>query len=125
MVGDRLKEIRNYFDLSQLEFANKLMLNKSSISLFENNKRDLSQRTFISICETFNIDELWLKTGQGTMFPEGSENLILLNSIVEALNVDDINILNAIRKLISLTPDEINAINNVMDQFSSVKKEGK
>lgn len=117
MIGDQLKKLRKHFNLSQQDLADRLLLNKSSISLFENNKRDLSQRTLTSICEEFNVTEIWLRTGDGEMFQSESENLSLLNNIIQELNLSDISLLSSINKLIMLSEDELKAIDGVLDQF--------
>ncbi len=66
-MNSRIKKLRNFLGLTQLEFASKIGL-KSSISEIENNKAPITERTIISICSVFNVNENWLRTGQGEMF---------------------------------------------------------
>lgn len=41
---------------------------RSSISEIENGKAPITERTIISICSKFNVNENWLRNGQGEMF---------------------------------------------------------
>lgn len=66
-MNTRIKELRNYLKLSQREFGNAIGL-RSSISEIENGKAPITERTIIAICSKFNVNENWLKSGEGDMF---------------------------------------------------------
>lgn len=72
----RIKQIRQFFGLSQTQFAK--MLNKSVgfVSTVETGRCGLSERTIDDICSTFGIDRNWLLTGEGDMFLPGNEKSI-------------------------------------------------
>ncbi|MDU2672616.1 MAG: helix-turn-helix transcriptional regulator [Clostridium sp.] len=66
MVNDNIKNLReNILNLSQDNFAKKIGLQRNTISLIENGKRNPSDRTIKDICKTFNVNENWLLTGNG------------------------------------------------------------
>ena len=67
-IIERIKHIRKELKLSQEEFATSLNLKRNSISLIETGKRKPSERTLNDICEKLNINQLWLKTGEGSMY---------------------------------------------------------
>ena len=62
---ERLIKIRKNENLSQSDFAKRLDLSRNFISLVENGNRELSDRTLRDICKEFNINENWLRTGEG------------------------------------------------------------
>lgn len=66
-MNTRIKELRNYLKLTQKEFGLKIGL-KSSISEIENGNAPITERTIISICSKFNVNESWLRYGKGEMF---------------------------------------------------------
>lgn len=66
-MNTRIKELRNYLKLSQREFGAKIGL-RSSISEIENGYAPITERTIISICAKFNVNETWLRSGKGEMF---------------------------------------------------------
>ena len=66
-MNSRIKELRNYLNLNQKDFGSSIGL-RSSISEIENGKAPITERTIIAICSKFNVNEEWLKTGEGEMF---------------------------------------------------------
>jgi len=62
-VSDRIKKIRDSKNLSQDSFASTLGLQRNSISLIENGKRNASERTIDDICREFNANKDWLLNG--------------------------------------------------------------
>lgn len=73
----RIAYIRNENNLKQEVFAEKIGLTKNFISLVETGKRIPSDRTIKDICREFNINEEWLRTGEGEMYAEDSRNVEL------------------------------------------------
>lgn len=67
MLKDRVREIRNYFGLSQAQFA--LRVNKSPgfISLVETGRSNMSGEVIKRICSVYGVNEKWLLEGKGTM----------------------------------------------------------
>jgi transcriptional regulator with XRE-family HTH domain len=72
-MNERIRKIRKYFKLSQDEFGSKLGVTNAAISRIENGDRSVTDQLFISICREFNINENWLRTGDGEMFIEFPE----------------------------------------------------
>ncbi|GLC87978.1 helix-turn-helix domain-containing protein [Lysinibacillus piscis] len=64
----RIKEIRNALNMNQAEFAQHLGLGQSTLAMIEVGKRTFSDKHIKIICATFNINEAWLRTGEGEMF---------------------------------------------------------
>ncbi len=104
MINERLKEIRETLKLSQSEFAKKLNLQRNSISLVENGKRNLSDRTIQDICNKFNVNEEWLRDGIGEMFCQDEKSIV--NELVVKYNLDDI-VKSCLDVLVTLEPEEI------------------
>lgn len=66
-MNTRIKELRKALNLSQKDFGIQIGL-RSSISEIENKKAPITERTIIAICNIFNVNEEWLRTGSGEMF---------------------------------------------------------
>lgn len=64
----RIKELRKILKLTQPEFAQKLNLSGNFIFLIEKGERKPSDRTIADICRIFNVNENWLRTGEGEKF---------------------------------------------------------
>lgn len=68
--GERIRAIRNHFDLTLEKFGERIGMKKSSLSQLENGVNSLTEQTLKSICREFNVNETWLRTGNGEMFNE-------------------------------------------------------
>ena len=66
-IGERLKRIRKESGLNQTEFGARINLSQTTIGLYESDNRVVTDRAISQICATFNINERWLKTGEGEM----------------------------------------------------------
>lgn len=69
-MNNRIKEIRKYMGETQEEFARKLGLSRNYIGLIEIGKRVPSDRTISDICRVYDVNENWLRTGEGEMLRE-------------------------------------------------------
>lgn len=72
-MGERIKALRKAANLTQQEFAERIGLTKNFISLVETGSRIPSERTISDICREFDVNETWLRTGEGDMFVEVPE----------------------------------------------------
>lgn len=66
-MNERIKQVRQSAGLTQLQFAERLGLSRNFIAMMETGGRDPSDRTISDICREFNINEDWLRTGNGEM----------------------------------------------------------
>ena len=67
-MNQRIKQLRRSLDLTQQDFAERIGLKQNSIALIESGKRNISNQAVLSICREFNVNETWLRTGEGEMF---------------------------------------------------------
>lgn len=102
-ITDRVIEVRKENNLSQAEFANKLGLQRTIISLCENGKRDFSERTLRDICSCFDINYDWLKNGIGEKNNNISDSVILL--LAKEFDLDEIDV-EIIKGYINMSPIE-------------------
>ena len=72
--GERVKEVRKSLNLTMEQFGNKLGVTKVAISNIEIEKRNLTEQMSRAICREFNVSEEWLKTGEGEMYQQLSED---------------------------------------------------
>ena len=70
--GFRVAQIRKKFELTQAEFAEKIGLKFSAISMIELGKIQLKNRNLMLICHAFGVNEAWLRDGVGEMIDDMS-----------------------------------------------------
>lgn len=63
--GERVKQIRKDNKLTLEKFGEKVGVTKQTISRIENGINSLTDQMVISICREFDINEEWLRTGEG------------------------------------------------------------
>lgn len=69
-MNERLKQLRKVLDLTQQEFADKIGSKRNTIAKYETNTNVPSAAVISLICREFNVNEEWLRTGNGNMFVE-------------------------------------------------------
>lgn len=69
MIQERVKALRKHFDLSQAEFGKQLGVSRDVISNLEYGRVAVSDLIINMICAKFGVNEQWLRTGEGEMFP--------------------------------------------------------
>ena len=69
-MKERFKMIRNALKLSQDEFGEKLGLTRGAIANVELGRTEANPLFISLVCSTFNVNETWLRTGEGEMFNE-------------------------------------------------------
>lgn len=67
-IGERVKKLRKQVNLTQQAFADRLNLKRNTVGSYEVNVVEPSDRTISDICREFNVNETWLRTGEGEMF---------------------------------------------------------
>jgi len=67
IMEHRIKMVRKYLHLTQTEFGEKIGVKGNTITGYENGLRTPSDAVIKSICREFNINEAWLRTGEGAM----------------------------------------------------------
>lgn len=75
-MNSRLKILREHFGVTQAEFAKMLGVGQSTLAMMEVSKRPISERHIKSICAILNVNEEWLRTGQGEMLIQNADSLI-------------------------------------------------
>ena len=78
LTEQRLKELRKALHLTQQDFALRLGISRNNIATYEIGKSRPGDAVMALICKTFNVNETWLRTGEGEMFaPVDPENQLM------------------------------------------------
>lgn len=66
-MNERLKLLRKTLHLNQTAFGQRIGLNQSTIAGYESGNSPPAS-TIIAICREYNVNESWLRSGNGEMF---------------------------------------------------------
>lgn len=67
-MNERIKELRKTLGLTLEKFGAQLGVGKTAISSIEHGVNNVTDQMIKSICREFNVDYIWLTTGEGEMF---------------------------------------------------------
>ena len=74
-MNERLKELRKeHLHLTLEKFGEPLGVKHAALSHLENGKNKLTDQMILSICRTYNVNEEWLRTGNGPVFQDLPED---------------------------------------------------
>lgn len=88
-MKEQLKKLRKTLDLTQQEFADKLKVPRNTIGGYEVGKSNPSDAAVNNICNIFNVNEEWLRTGNGEMFIELTRDEQIEHFVGDALKSED------------------------------------
>lgn len=66
-MNERIKKIRTSANLTQQEFADRIGVSRGALANYEVNRNEPIDAVITLICREFNINEHWLRTGEGEM----------------------------------------------------------
>lgn len=87
-MNERIKKVRKALDLTQQKFAERIGSTANVITNYETGKRNPSSSVINNICKTFNVNETWLRTGEGEMFVQLSMDEEIASFIGDALSTE-------------------------------------
>lgn len=97
---ERIKCLRNELELKQDDFGKKLNLTKFAISNYENGRTGVPDRVISDICREFDVNETWLRTGDGEMFERLTDQQKVMKYTAMLLKDKESLVANAIKNFI-------------------------
>lgn len=131
MIGKRIRELRKCSSVnkSQADFASAIGLKPGIIGAYENGTRSVSDRTIADIVRVYGVNESWLRTGEGDMFPvpcesSGDEFAEYAKKLLESHDEVDEWTKQIIVRWCKLTPERQRIfIHVLMDLFADDEKQ--
>ena len=82
-INERIREVREYLKLSRNDFGERLGMSGDSINNLERGRVVIKDFIIKLISQEFNVDENWLRTGEGSMFIlELDEDTVLVEQLL-------------------------------------------
>lgn len=108
-MNERIKELRKTLGLSGEKFGESLGLTKMAISNIENGRYNVTDQTIKFICLSYNVNENWLRTGDGSMFNQSCDGFF--SDLKKQYSLTDFQI-NLVKNYLDLTDKERASIDN-------------
>lgn len=88
-MHSRIHDIRKSLGLSQSDFGARIGLSRDSIANIEGNRTEIKDVVIKLICREFNIDEEWLRTGEGEMYSPQTRNQEIIEFANQVMAEED------------------------------------
>ena len=98
-ISDRISQCITATGLTKTAFSQKIGLTQAYISALSIGRKIPSDRTIADICREFNVNETWLRTGEGEMFQKTLDTMA--GKLAREYGLDDLGcqIMSAYLKL--------------------------
>ncbi|GLC88652.1 helix-turn-helix domain-containing protein [Lysinibacillus piscis] len=121
-INDRVRMIRNHLNMTQTDFGEKVAITQNHLSGVEVGRREVSERLLKLICNEFNVNEEWLRTGEGEMFLKLSDEHEIGKLLATITKRDDEMLQNAMKNLTELSMDDLKIVNRIVESLLEKEK---
>ena len=121
--GERIREVRKALGLTLEKFGEKIGMKKNSVSQLENGKNSVTEQVVKAICREYNVDYMWLTTGEGEMFIDTDDFIERIDRIMAG---EDEARKNLFKFMLELSDEDIAALDRLMKkaiEFTQNNKE--
>ena len=122
-MNERIKALRKELKLTQQEFADKLNIKRGAVANYEIGRNEPIDAVVSLICKTFNVDEGWLRAGEGNMFLELPEEDEEAAYVSELLEYSDNDLYKLIKEIMHTYHDLTPKSKEVIRDFSAALRE--
>jgi len=118
-LKDRLRLLRKELGLTQREFSERIGIKPNTFSQYESGRNEPIDAVLRLICETFNVNEEWLRTGNGEMFAQRDPYDELYRMADEMLRDESAEMKRRlVTAILKLSPEQIDrAVDWMMETF--------
>ena len=99
-MNERLKKLRKELDMTQQEFADSIGIKRSTMATYESGRNEPIDAVISLICKQHNVNEDWLRSGEGEMFEQLTEQEKIMKYTAMLLRDTDSAVASAIQSFI-------------------------
>ncbi len=119
-MNKRLLELRKKLKLSQDAFGEKLGVTRSSISNMETGRFGVTDTMIKLICSTYNVNEVWLRTGEGDPLRTANKDEEKALIIDDVLFTDDPLKLAFYKEIQKMNQAQLDLLRDMIRSFSEL-----
>ena len=118
-----MKRLRKALDITQQEFADKIGIKRNSYANYETGRNIPIDAIIVSICREFNVNETWLRTGEGKMFIEIPEEDMFSRAAASCVKDNDVIAMEGLILWRTLPPEARKNVEEYILQLADLIKE--
>ena len=119
-MKERIKKLRKDLGLTQQKFADRLGLKRQTIAAYEIGNIEPSDSTLLLICKEFEINEEWLRTGNGAPKAPINEDDRYFHNIAKLSRTDDKTLIRWVNTIAETNPDVLKEIEEFMKKILDI-----
>ena len=124
-MNERIKELRKALGLTQQEFADRIKVKRNTVATYEMGRSTPSDAAISLICREFNVNENWLRTGEGQMFIQVSRDEEIAAFIGDVLSGETGDFRRRLISVLSrLDADQWELLEHIAEELAQIEKEG-
>jgi len=118
-LNKRIEEIRKYYGLARAGFGERLGVSGDVINNLERGRVEVKDHIFKLICREFNVNEEWLRTGEGEMFKPKTVKEELVELTDKLLSEESTSFKNRlVSALARLSEEQWDLLEGIIDEIS-------
>lgn len=118
-MNERIRKLRRHMDMTQQEFADKIGIKRNTIATYEAGRNVPIDAVISLICRTFNVNEKWLRDGEGEMFAQISKENKLMQWAGEVLSEENDSFRHRLISALSVLDDrDLRDLERVLTKMS-------
>ena len=120
--GDRIKEIRKSAGLTQQKFAERIGTKQNTVAQYEIGRNVPMDPVITAICREFNVNEVWLRTGEGDPYQEESRQEQILKFAAQTIKGSDEFRKSFVAMLAKLDVEDWEALAKIFNKLANEQK---
>ena len=122
LLHERINLIVDESKLSKTKFAEKINISQPYLSQLCTGVKNPSDRTVTDICREFNVNEVWLRTGEGDPYQEESRQEQILKFAAQTIKGSDEFRKNFVAMLAKLDVEDWEALAKIFNKLANEQK---
>lgn len=124
-IYERIRFLRkDILKKTQEEFASSINISRSNLGNIETGKVSVTNRVITDICNAFNVNEVWLRTGDGeeeNIFADIDEDDRFNINLAKLSTTENEFIKNGVNMLAETDPEKLKIIEEFMKSWLGIK----
>lgn len=116
-MNKRINEVRLSLGLTLKKFGERLGISEGAVSNIEKGNRNVTEQVIKSVCREFNVNEDWLRTGEGEMFKDED---IDFSAVCAKIGVTDERAKKVIMGYYNLSPQDKELLWNFIEKIKKI-----
>lgn len=122
-LNERIGVVIESLGMKKTAFAERLNVSQAFISQLCSGAKQPSDRTIMDICREFNVNETWLRTGEGEPFKPLTRSQAIMDFAADLINEDESFKARLIGALAKLSEDEWEILEGIAKKLAENKKD--